>query len=291
MLFAFVLTSCPSCETSVVSAPHPIIKMRILALILLVVLSVGAQSPAPAENARKARELIDQMIAALGGQAYLTVQDVQQQGRSYGFYHGQPRGVGAPFFRFWRWPDKDRTEFTRQRDIITIFSGDQGHEITFRGIGSVEPKELASYLLRRHYSLENVLRRWLAEPDVAFFYEGSTIRQLKKVEQVSIMNSRSEAVTIYIDVNTHLPVEKSFTWRDPSTRERNEETETFDNYRPVQGVMTPHTTTRSRNGEMVNQRFINSVIYNAGLPDSLFVPTKLAQARKQTLPLIRAQKD
>src|SRR5581483_1091516 len=68
-------------------------------------------------NAQKAAELLKQCIAALGGQAYLTLQDMEQQGRTYSFYHGEPNSVGAPFWRFWKWPDKERVEFTKRRDV------------------------------------------------------------------------------------------------------------------------------------------------------------------------------
>ena len=48
------------------------------------------------------------------------------------------------------------------------------------------------------------------------------------------------------------------------------EEEIYDGYRLVQGVMTPFSITRTYNGEMSNQRFLNSVLYNKGLEDSLF---------------------
>jgi len=49
---------------------------------------------------KKARQLIDQMIQVLGGQAFLNVQDMEQHGRAYGFYHGNPSGQGSVFWRF-----------------------------------------------------------------------------------------------------------------------------------------------------------------------------------------------
>jgi hypothetical protein len=77
-------------------------------------------------------------------------------------------------------------------------------------------------------------------------------------------------VTLCIDTASHLPVKKTYTWRDPSDRQRNIEDEVFDNYRPVQGVMTPYSVTRFYNGDMSSQRFLNSVSYNKGLSDSMF---------------------
>src|SRR3984957_21036042 len=47
------------------------------------------------ENARKAKALIDQAIEALGGAAYLNINEMTQEGRTYSFYHGRPNSVGV----------------------------------------------------------------------------------------------------------------------------------------------------------------------------------------------------
>jgi hypothetical protein len=226
--------------------------------------------PVDQENAHKARVLLDQMVAALGGEAYLNIRDISQQGRTYSFYHGRPNSVGTDFWRFYRYPDKDRIELTKKRDVIYVDSGDKGYEITYKGTRAQEAKDLTDYLRRRHYSLDYVVREWLKEPGIALFYEGQTVAEGKQVEQVTIMNARNQGVTLMMDMDTHLPVKKSFSWRDPTDKERNVEDEVWDNYRPVQGVMTPYSVTRFYNGDMSNQRFLNSVSYNQNLSDSLF---------------------
>jgi hypothetical protein len=265
--------------------------MRFLfSILLLAVSAVGQTNLAPSaspsipvdqENARKAEGVIDQMIRTLGGPAYLNIQDITQEGRSYSLYHGQPRGGGVIFWHYYKFPDKDRTEFTKKRDVIYVNSGDKGYEITFRGTHAQDPKELADFLRRRHYALDVVLRKWLAEPGVALFYEGQSVAEAKSVDQITVMNSRNEAVTLFIDSNTHLPVKKTFTWRDPTDKQRNTEDEIYDNYREAQGVMTPFTLTRFFNGEMVSQRFLTTVTYNQGLPDSKFEPQAGASPSKQ----------
>ncbi len=221
-------------------------------------------------GARKARDLVDKMIKALGGDAYLSIQDMEQSGRTYSFYHGEPQGAGALFWSFWKWPDKERVELTKQRDVVVIYNGDQGYEVTFRGTNWAEKPALEDYLRRRHYSLQNVLRNWLKEPDIALFYEGFASAERRPAEQVTIMNSKNEALTIYIDQNNFLPLKKTFRWRDPTYHDKTEEDEVYDNYRLVQGVMTPFSITRKQNGWSTNQRFIFEVKYNQKLSDSLF---------------------
>jgi hypothetical protein len=226
--------------------------------------------PVDQENARKARALIDQTIQALGGQAYLSIQDVSSEGRTYSFHLGQPNSVGTVYWRFYKFPDKDRIEVTKKRDVVAVFTGDQGYEITYKGARKQDAKDVADYLRRRHYSLDWVLRKWLKEPGIALFYEGPTVAEQKPVEQVTIMNSSNEGVTLYIDTSNHLPVKKTFSWRDLTDKQRNVEDEVYDNYRLIQGIMTPFSITRFYNGDMENQRFLSSVSFNQNVSDSLF---------------------
>jgi hypothetical protein len=243
--------------------------------------SSSAQSvPTDQANAGKARAILDQAIQALGGQAYLNWQDLSQEGRSYSFHHGEPNSYGTLFWRFRKFPDKDRIELTKKRDVIEIYNGDKGYEVTYKGARNLDPKdELDPYLRRRHFALDVVLRQWLNAPGVALFYEGQTVAAQKESDQVTIMNAKNEAVTLYLDTITHLPVKKSFSWRDPTDKQRNVEEEIFDNYRLIQNVMTPFDTTRIFNGDMAAQSFVTSASYNQGLSDNLFDPQQAGKRR------------
>src|ERR1700686_2778564 len=251
----------------------------LLLIIIFAALVVGqANAPAPAaqsvpidqENAHKAKTLVDQMIDALGGNASLNIQDVSQEGRTYSFHLGQSEGVGVLFWRFYKFPEKERVELTKKRDVVYVYRGDQGFEVTYKVTRADDPKSVSDYLRRREFSLDWVLRKWLGKAGIALFYEGHTVAAQKDAEQVTIMDSNNQSVTLYIGSSTHLPVKKTYSWRDPTDKQRNIEDEVYDNYRPVQGVMTPLSITRFYNGDMSNQRFLNSVIYNKGLSDSLF---------------------
>jgi len=228
-----------------------------------------ANNPTDQENALKARGLVDQAIQVLGGQAFLNFQDMSQQGRTYSFYHGQPNSAGVLFWRFYKFPDKERIELTKQRDVAYVIHGDKGYEITYKGTASQDPKVLADSLRRRSHSIEWVLRNWLHEPNVALFYDGRAIAAEKPADQVTIMH-QDDSVTIYLDANNHLPLKKSYSWRDPVDKLRNTEEEVYDNYRPVGAIQAPFSITRFLNGDMSNQRFLNSVSFNTGLNDSMF---------------------
>ena len=228
--------------------------------------------PPEQENAHKARVLLDQAIQALGGQIYLSVRDMQEQGRVYSFYHGHPTSNGVFFWRFLEFPGKERIELTPQRDVAYVYNGDKGFEVTYKGPRAVEKKDLDDYLRRRKFSLETILRTWLNDPTVALFFDGNALAGSLAAQKVTLINSRNESVSVYFDIDTHLPIKKSYSWRDPADQERNVEEETYDGYRLVQGVMTPFGFTRYFNGDMQTERFMTSITYTQELNPAMFDP-------------------
>jgi hypothetical protein len=232
----------------------------------------AAPVPADQDNARKAKAILEQGIQALGGQNYLTLRDREQQGRIYGFHHGRPTGAGGVFWGFYEFPDKERLELTKERDIAELYIGNKGYEITFKGARPVEKKDLEDYLRRRKFSLETVLRTWVNDPSVVLLSDGFAIAAQHPSQQVTLINAQDEAVTLYFDNDTHLPVKKSFTWRDPVDKQKNLEEEVYENYRAASGVMVPYSFTRFFNGDMASQRFMNSVTVNQPLDEAMFDP-------------------
>jgi hypothetical protein len=224
-------------------------------------------------NNRRARAAIEQAIQALGGPAYLNIRDRELQGRGYSLHHGRPSGSGTVFWIFSEFPDKERVELTKERDVTELYVGNKGYEITFKGVHPSDEKDLVDYLRRRRFSLDTVLRSWVNDPTVVILYEGNAIAAQHSAERVTLINDKNEGVTLYFDVFTHLPIKKAFEWRDPVDRQKNLEEEVYDNYRPVTGgVMAPYNVTRYFNGDMSSQRFFNTVTINQGLDPAMFDP-------------------
>jgi len=263
----------------------------ILVLVCLVWLSARGQAqtapaPAPAqpqttvtspdaaadENTRKAKVIVAQGIQALGGQAYLTIRDREQTGRAYVLHHGQQTSNGVLFWSFSEFPDKERFELTKERDVTELCVGNKGYEITYKGVHPMDPKDLEEYLRQRRYSLETVLRTWVNDPGVIFLFDGNATAAQHEAFQVTLINTKDESVTLYFDTDTHLPIKKSFTWRDPVDRQKNLEEEIYENYRQVSGVMAPYNITRYFNGDMSRERFYFSVTINQGLNQAMFDP-------------------
>jgi hypothetical protein len=277
-------------------------------LFVLLLSAFGwAQAAAPkptanlndSDNARKARALLEQAVQALGGQAYLTYQNKNEQGRYYPLYHGRTSTLGIPYSYYVQYPDKDRFEVLAEKDIhvipgtidiggikskksvmVLIHNGMKGYETTYKGTAAQDPEDLANYLRRRQHSLEWVFRKWISDPGVALFSDGVAIVDGKAADQVSLLNSQNDAVTVYLDQNTHLPIKTSYSWRDPEDKQRNVEEEVYDNYRPMQGILTPHSVVRNFNGEMSQQRFVYEVKYNLPIPDLMFEATITYDAKQ-----------
>jgi hypothetical protein len=234
--------------------------------------SAGAPSIPLDANALKAKALIEQGIQALGGQSYLNVRDREQQGRSYSLHHGQSTSGGVLFWSFFEFPDKERIEVTKERDVAQVYIGNKGYEITYKGVRPVEEKDLIDYLRRRRFSLETVLRTWVNDPGVIVLYEGNAIAAQHPADKVTLINSKDESVSLFFDTDTHLPVKKSFEWRDPVDRQKNLEEEVYENYRQVSGIMVPYNVTRLFNGDMSAQRFLSNATVNQGLDQAMFNP-------------------
>jgi hypothetical protein len=250
---------------------------KFLLFLCLVAAAFGQNNPsannstAPENsNSRKARAILQQMIQALGGQAYLNIQTIAQEGRTYSYYNNQPNSMGTEFWLFYKLPDKQRIELTKQRDVVYIYVGDKGYEKTYKGVAPMDPEQLESYMRQHLHALEYVLRVWLADPSTALFYDGPAVAEQKPCDSVTLMNAKNDSVTIFINSENHLPVKKTFEWRDPHDNLKNEEGETFDNWRMEQGIPTPHTVLRSHNGDTTNERFLTTVKYNTDMPDSMF---------------------
>ena len=230
----------------------------------------AAQDDVSAKNAQQARAALDAMVTALGGEAWLNQQNRELSGRTAAFYHGKPSGSTAEYWEYHAWPDHDRIEFTKHRDVVQIYTGREGWEIIFSGKKPLPKDQVEEYLRRRDHSIEMVVKVWLKDPNSILLYEGQQLAERHLADQVTVISAQNESVTIQMDSQTHLPLRRSFQWRDPLYKDKNEDAEEYDNYRLADGFQTPYNVTRFKNGDMVNQRFLFTAKYNQPLPADEF---------------------
>jgi len=219
-----------------------------------------------AKNAQQARKALDAMVQALGGQAWLNMKNQVREGHIAAFYHGVPDTGTTEYWDFHQWPDHDRTELTKHRDVVEFYLGREGWEVTYRGKKPMDKELLEDFLRRRDHSIETVIKVWLKDPNTILVYEGKHLAERHLAEQVTLISADNEAVTILMDSQTHLPLRRSFQWRDPVYKDKNTDAEEYDNYRPVDGFPTPYSISRFKNDEMVRQYYITKVSFNQDLP-------------------------
>lgn len=258
--------------------------MRIACLLCLLLCGPAAILPQAGETAGSgtadassahARQLLDAMVAALGGDRWLELSSRMYTGRSAGFYHGSPTGGMVDYWEFVQFPgggraDATRVEFTRRRDDVQIFRDREGWEATYRGKSRLPDKQVEDWYRRHDHSIDAAIRLWLPAPGTLLFYEGQRVIERHLTDQVTLLNAANDAVTLFLDHDTHLPAERRFHWRDPVYKDRDEDVEDYDDYHLVEGIPTPFTITRSLNGELVNQRFLLGAEYDRPFPPDFF---------------------
>ncbi|MGA9585282.1 MAG: hypothetical protein WBQ95_08135 [Terracidiphilus sp.] len=219
-----------------------------------------------AKNAAKARAALDAMVKALGGDAWLNVKNVVREGHIAAFYHGNPDPGTTLFWDFHEWPDHDRVEYTKHRDVVQFYEARKGIEVTYRGARPLPQDQVDDFMRRRDHSIETAVKVWLKDPNTILVYEGQRMAERHMAEQVTMISAENESITIQMDVQTHLPLIRSFQWRDPVYKDKNTDVEEYADYHDVDGLPTAFSITRVHNDEMFRQLYIDKVQYNQDLP-------------------------
>ena len=225
-----------------------------------------ATDDAGAKNAKQARAVLDAMVQALGGQAWLNMKNVERDGQVAAFFHGHPDLGTTMYFEFHQGPDHDRLEFTKHRDVVQFYVGRSGEEVTYKGKAPLPQDQVDDYLRRRDHSIETVVKSWLNDPKTILIYEGQRMAERHLADQVTLISADNDSVTIQTDTQTHLPLRRTFEWRDPLYKDKNTDAEEYDDYHTMDGFPTPFTISRYKNDDEIRQYYIVHVKYNQDLP-------------------------
>lgn len=257
----------------------------LVALLAVLAVPQGARTQSGddtgVQNAKKARAALDAMVQAMGGDAWLNMKNEMQQGHVAAFFHGQPDLGTTELWEFHEWPDKDRIEVTKHRDVVEFYIGRQGWEVTYRGKRPIPQDIVDDYLRRRDHSIEEAVKVWMKEPNTILIYEGQRMSERHLADQVTLISPQNDSVTIQMDTQTHLPLSRSFQWRDPVYKDKNTDREEYADYHVVDGLPTPYSVTRFKNDEMVRQYYITKVEYNRDLPADFWNVDEIAHKIKK----------
>lgn len=230
------------------------------------------------------RKLLDQMVEALGGAAWLNRTTLTTEGRGATFYKGAANPYVSQFEEHIRLqPFGERIVIvskmgafipTSKRDVAEVWTQDAGYEVTFRGRKALPEKDVDEFVRRQRHSLEVLVRDWLHQPGVIITYEGTGMIERKLADKVSVLTADNDGAVLQLENSTHLPISLTYQWRDALYKDLDTEQIQYSDYHPMQGIMTPLTITRVRNGDMTAQRFLTKVTYNLPLAGDLFDPDR-----------------
>ncbi|HWR50592.1 MAG TPA: hypothetical protein VN428_05770 [Bryobacteraceae bacterium] len=250
---------------------------RLLTLFFAAFLCVSAHGQNRQERGKK---LIDEVVAALGGDRFFAMEDRVESGRAYSFFREELSGLSLAtvYTRYLKDPAPgtvglaERQSFGKEeRSGAALFLPDKGYEITFRGARPYPEERFERW---RDSTLQNILyilRMRLNEPGLLFDAVGADILDNLPVEIVEVTDAENRTVKVWIDRRTKLPVRQVYYRRDPKTKERFEEVTIFSKYRDVgEGVQWPYNLQRLRDGQQIFQMYADTVQINQSLKDELF---------------------
>jgi hypothetical protein len=256
--------------------------MKLTASIFL---SIAVAAAGAAETAQqRGKRVVEEALKAVGGDAYLAMQDRVESGRAYSFYREKLEGLSiAKIYTRYLAPVpgkisvRERQNFGKDEYAGILFNEQGGWEITFRGAQPLEPKRYENW---RDGTLRNIfyiLRQRLKEPGMDFYSRGSDLYENLPVEIVDITDANGLTVTVYFSQSTKLPVRQTLKRRNPDYKDFDSEETLFAKYRNIGGgVMWPMSIRRQRNGEKLYEIYSESVQINKGLKDDLFtLPSNL----------------
>ncbi len=261
----------------------PIAFCLLLSAYCLLPSARAQQQPAPATQATpttagphsdpKSQELLNQVIQALGGQAFLNLKTMSSRGRFFSIYEGETMGF-APYESDVVPPDKRRFSYGKSQPVILLNDGDRGWEQDRYGLIRQKPQNVERWHTAVRYSLEGLLRRVVREPGTLILDGGVDFVDLLPARVLEISDSRQVDVKVYLSRSTYLPIRIAYRIQNPETRDWDEFADAYSEYRSFQGIQTPMHIARYENGQRALEYFLTAVEYNKEFPEGYFQPRR-----------------
>ena len=244
--------------------------------LLFLSLALGAATPAETAHERGQR-VVNEALQAVGGKAYLAMQDRVESGRAYSFYRQQLQGLSiAKIYTRYVAPAAgkpcvlERQSFGKDESAGVLFNREGAWEFNFHGARQLEPKRADNWRDGTVRNIFYILRQRLDEPAMDFYSRGSDLYENLPVEIVDITDADGLTVTVYFSASSKLPVRQVFKRRNPEYKDFDTEETLFARYRGVGGVMWPLSIRRQRNGDKIYEINSESVEINRNLRDDIF---------------------
>jgi len=257
--------------------------------------SQRADTMMPEQSIAKGKQILSDLINALGGPGYTQVRESQCQGRRALFGHNGALTGYIDFIDYRRYPDTDRTEyigkgrntilqsligidgldFAHGGVVITLFHRDQGWTYDRSGVSEVPATAVSDFQEQVKRNIDNLLRLRLNEEGMSIRFDGSDTVDLKQVDWVELTDREQRTFRLAVDRSTHLLVRGVVITKNEETQEIDEDVAIYTNYQLRDSVWVPLQISRERNGRRTSQYFYDTCKFNPGFPDSLFTKDSL----------------
>ena len=257
-----------------------------------------AQNPdtmMPEQSTAKAKQVLGELINALGGPGYTEVRESQCEGRRALIGHNGELNGYIDFVDYRRYPDKARTEYiSKGRNtilkaligldgldfahggiFITLYNGDHGWTLSRSGIDELPVTSVSEFQEQTKRSIDNLLRLRLKEPGMSIRFGGNDTLDLKQVDWVELNDSEERKFRIAVDRSTHLLVRAIVSTKDKEYDQIDDDTTIYSNYQLKDSVWVPLQLSREHNGRRTAQIFYDTCHFNPGFPDELFSKSSL----------------
>jgi len=273
------------------------------ALIVPSASSQRADMLMPEQSTAKGKQILSDLINALGGAGYSQVRESQCQGRRALFGHNGALTGYIDFIDYRRYPDTDRTEyigkgrntilqsligidgldFAHGGVVITLFHRDQGWTYDRSGVSEVPATAVTDFQEQVKRNVDNLLRLRLNEEGMSVRFGGSDTVDLKQVDWVELADREQRTFRLAVDRSTHLLVRGVVITKNEETQEIDEDVAIYTNYQLRDSVWVPLQISRERNGRRTSQYFYDTCKFNPGFPDSLFSKDSLKKGASEEL--------
>jgi outer membrane lipoprotein-sorting protein len=258
----------------------------------------AAQNPdtmMPEQNVAKAKQVLADLINALGGPGYTEVRESQCEGRRALIGHNGELNGYIDFADFRRYPDKARTEYlSKGRNtilksligldgldfahggiFITLYNGDHGWTFSRSGVDEMPVTSVSEFQEQTKRNIDNLLRLRLKEPGMVIRFGGNDTVDLKQADWVELTDSDERKFRLAVDQSSHFLIRAIVSTKDKEYDQIDDDTTIYSNYHLMDSVWVPLQISREHNGRRTGQIFYDTCRFNPGFPDDLFSKSSL----------------
>ena len=259
--------------------------MRVRTSIAAAAVCIFAASAQENSQQVRGRQVLEDALKAMGGEAYLHMEDRVESGHAYQFYNKQLSGLEiATVYTRYLSPVPGKVEL-RQKQVFgqkkdeggQLITEDKGYEFNYHGARPLADEVIDTFRDSMLHNIFYILRMRMNEPGLTCYFMGTDRFESQPVNIVDITDAANRTVTVYFSQSTKLPVRQSFKRRNETYHDFDTEVSLFAKYRDVGGgVMWPYDVRRERNGQKFFEMYAESVEINKNLTDDVFsLPSKL----------------